>query len=79
MILERNYTKVGQILWPRREKGVDKNDNAKEDGVGDLWMNAVRKYINEADLGRKSITETSFKEIKEKITKCDSKVEKGSK
>ena len=37
----------------------------------DLWMNTVRKYINEADLGRNSIKETSLREIKEKITKWD--------
>ena len=32
----------------------------------DPQMNTVRKYIDEADLGRKSIKKTSLKEIKEK-------------
>ena len=33
---------------------------------GDPWMNTVKKYVNEVDLGRKPIKETSLQEIKEK-------------
>ena len=42
----------------------------------DLWMNTVRKYIYEADLGLKSVKETSLKEIKENMTKWNTEKRK---
>ena len=39
----------------------------------DPWMNTVRKYINEANLGRKAIKKTNIKEIKEKNYKMGQK------